>query len=131
MFGWFKKKKQYPPFDQLQASALKDQYFLRCAEWDLLAENRICVFDPAGPRVLTLDPWPELVFLAAKGQLTVQEYVYYAADQYDGSIPPLLDQTIVDELQTLLDYRIIRLAGSKQSLDPAYASPRSSRQNNR
>lgn len=129
MFGLFKKKKQYPPFDLLSASELKNKYFIRSAEWDLLTEDSIFVFDPNSPTTFTLDQWPQLVFLAAKGQMTVQEYVYYAADKYDSEIPQMLDKTILDQIQTLLEYKIIRLADSKQQLDPLYEVPKSKRDN--
>ena len=112
MFGLFRKKKQYPAFDLLFASELKNKYFIRSAEWDLLTEDSIFVFDPNSPGMFTLDQWPQLVFLAAKGQMTVQEYVYYAADKYDTEVPQMLDKTILDQIQTLLEYKIIRLADS-------------------
>jgi len=72
------------------------------------------VVDPHNPRVLTLDPWPQYIFIAANGQMTITEYVRYMADKYRGHIPKLLDKTIVDEVLTLLSYGIIELVEKKQ-----------------
>ena len=63
--------------------------------------------------------------------MTVQEYVYYAADKYDSELPKMLDKTILDQIQALLEYKIIRLADSKQQLDPLYEVPKSKRDNGR
>ena len=63
--------------------------------------------------------------------MTVQEYVYYAADKYDSEVPPMLDKTILDHIQTLLEYKIIRLADSKQQLDSLFEVPKSKRGNGR
>lgn len=129
MFGLFKKKKQYPPFDFLSASELKNKYFIRSAEWDLLTHNSIYVFDPHSPRMFTLDQWPQIIFLAAKGQMTLQEYVYYAADKYDSEVPQMLDKIILEQIDSLLEYKIIRLTNDKQQLDPLYEVPKSRRDN--
>ena len=67
----------------------------------------ITVTDPRGPRMLTMDPWPQIVFLESDGQRTVSEFVFCMADAYSGAIPANLDQTIVDELEKLVGYGII------------------------
>lgn len=128
MFRLFKKK-ELPPFPLLQESAYRDIYFVRMAEWDWIDGNRqhIVVTDPHQPRLLTFDPWPELVFIAANGQQTVSEYTHYMARQYSGDVPALLDQTVLDELKTLLGYRIIEMSPVKCRPDPLFELPRSDR----
>jgi len=73
MFNLFKRSSRYPPFAALRSFPGKDAYFIRVAQWHWLNDEMITVNDPNGPRVLTMDPWPQLVFLAANGQMTVQE----------------------------------------------------------
>jgi hypothetical protein len=113
MFGLFQKRKQIPPFDVLEASANRDKYFIRTAQWRMLNRDSVAVTDPHAPRILTLDPWPQLVFIAADGQRTVKEYVHHAASKYSGNVPGNLDKTILHEIETLLNYGIIALSNAK------------------
>jgi hypothetical protein len=69
----------------LQVYEARDHYFIRVAQWRWLSKEMICVVDPHGPRILTLDPWPQLVFLAASGTQTVSEYIYEMASKYTGA----------------------------------------------
>lgn len=85
------------------------------AQWDWLDRERIYVKDPHHPRVLTLDPWPQLVFLAANGQLTIAETVFALADQYSGTIPEELDKTVISEIEKLIIYGIIEYSETKKS----------------
>jgi hypothetical protein len=127
MFNFFKKKKQYPVFEALQAYNNKDSYFIRLAEWDWVNSGEIVVYDPYNPRLITLDPWPQWVFVAANGQMTIAEYVYFMADKYTGSIPPLLDKTIIDETENLCGYRIIGLVDERQRTKPEFELPKRDR----
>ncbi len=43
---------------------------------DWMDKNTIVVFDHYSPRILTLDPWPQLIFIGATGQKTIWEYVF-------------------------------------------------------
>ncbi len=127
MFNLFKKNKRYPPFPVLAAFDKKDAYFIRIAEWDFLDNQNIYINDPHGPRVFTLDPWPQIVFTAANGVLTVSEYIYYMADKYNGAVPGELDKTILHELNTLTNYKIIAFTNVKQRPKPAHDMPMSKR----
>ena len=124
MFGIFKNKKEHPAFDTLNNFNKKDFYFIRVTPWDWLNKEIITVFDPHNSRVFTLDAWPQYIFIAANGQMTVQEYVYYMADKYKGKIPDELDQTIIDELLTLIDYRVIEFSDHKQRPKPEFELPK-------
>src|SRR2546430_1194553 len=98
MFNLFNKK-QLPLFEHLYLSEYQNKYFVRIAEWDWLNKENITVYDSYQPRMLTLDPWPQLVFVAANGQMTVKEYVYYMAGKYSGSVPEILDKTILNQIE--------------------------------
>ena len=45
---------------------LGSKYFIRAATYDLV-DDRLVITDPNRPRVLTVDPWGEVVFAAASG----------------------------------------------------------------
>lgn len=96
MLGIFKRKKrQMPPFNDLNNSPLRGKYFIRLAPWDWLNQEMIHVFDLNSPRVITLDPWVQLVYLEADGQKTVPEFVYQIASGYGRNevIPHEIRQT--------------------------------------
>ena len=124
MFNLFKSNRKYPSFADLNAFSDKQKYFIRNAPWRPLDKDHISIMDPNGSRIFTLDPWPELVFIAADGQKTIEQYIYHMADKYSGQIPEALDKTILDEIQTLLGYNLIKLSEKKQRPDKAFDKPR-------
>lgn len=123
LFNFLRKKKPVPRFELLESSAIRNRYFIRTASWRNLDKQHIVVTDPHGPRLITLDPWPQIVFLEADGQLTITEYIHQLATQYSGEIPLLLDKTALDEIDTLLHYKIIALADSKKRPLPEFDGP--------
>lgn len=83
---------------------MKDQYFARTLQWNWLDDKMIHLFDHREGRMVTMDEWPQLVYLDADGQRTVDEYIHYMADQYEsGNIPEELDKAIIDVIQSLID----------------------------
>lgn len=114
---------KYPSFITLAAYINKNAYFIRVAQWYWLENNVIAVIDPHHPRKLSMDPWPQSVFLAADGQKTISEYTYSVADAYTGEIPPQLDQIIIEEIEKLISYRIIMLVNEPQDLNPLFKQP--------
>jgi hypothetical protein len=128
MFDLIKKyfSNERPYFDSLKAYAKKNKYFYRVAQWDWLTKTQIHIYDPHGPRLITLDIWPQLVFLDAKGQLTVAEYVNYMASQYKSKIPPKLDETIIYQLDSLAKLRVIEYSDIQIALDNKFDLPTSS-----
>ena len=124
MFNLFKKKqKQLPRFEILQSSEYRDKYFVRVAQWDWLDKEHITVTDPVGPRLFTLDARPQLVFIAANGQMTVTEYIHFMAGKYSGEAPGILGQRVINQIETLLGYRIIELRDTKSRPEPQYELP--------
>jgi hypothetical protein len=118
----FAKKK--PEFSSLKESPNKDKYFYRVATWTWHSEEEITIIDPNAPRVITLDPWPQLVFLDAKGKLTVTEYVYYMASRYSFKIPENLDKEILFNLDTLFQEKLIAFSDTPVTLDASIENPK-------
>ena len=119
MFSLFKKKRiELPEFEELKTSKIRDSYFIRRATWDWLDRETINVVDPNAPRVLTLDPWLQTIFLAANGQITITEFTNSMATKYGSksSIPDGLDRTILGEIQKLVDLKIVELLDESQFL---------------
>jgi len=128
MFGIFKRKKrEMPPFDDLNNSQLRDKYFIRLAPWDWLNQEMIHVFDLNSPRVITMDPWVQIIYLEADGQKTVHELVYQMASSYsrNEAIPHELDKQIIYVIDSLLKDKLIELLDSKKELPEHLKKPRS------
>jgi hypothetical protein len=124
MFNLFRSNKKLPPFPVLKKFPEKDSYFLRAASWMWTSESQIIAIDQHAPRVVTMDPWSQLIFLAAEGQKTIEEYVYSMAEQYIGKVPAKLDETIINEIQTLLTERMIVLSETKRRPEPDFDMPK-------
>jgi hypothetical protein len=123
MLNLFNKDKKYPPFETLQGFAHKDNYFVRTAQWRRLNKQMITVTDPRGPRMLTMDQWPQIAFLESDGQRTVTEFVHYLAGAYIGPVPANLDQTVVGELEKLVGYGIIAFRDQKGRPESVFDQP--------
>ncbi len=115
--------KKDPEFDHLKEFEFKDKYFYKTATWTIYDKGKICIIDPNSPRMITLDEWPQIIFLEAKGKLTVAEFVNYMASQYTSAIPKRLDETIIQELTALFNERLIAYSDSAVTLDPAFDEP--------
>lgn len=128
MFGIFKReKREMPPFDDLNNSPLKGKYFIRLAPWDWLNQEMIHVFDPNSPRVITMDPWVQIIYLEADGQKTVHEIVYQMASSYspNEAIPRELDKQIIYVIESLLNDKLVELLDSRKELPEHLKKPRS------
>lgn len=132
MFDFFRKhqKDETPEFNSLKSFPYKDKYFYRVAQWDWPTQTEIHIWDPHGPRMITLDDWPQIVFLESDGQRTVAEYVNYMASLYKSKIPPGLDETIIYQLNSLTELRLIEYSDIKKKVDINFDKPYSSRKNN-
>ncbi|MRG49077.1 hypothetical protein GFS24_28465 [Chitinophaga sp. SYP-B3965] len=73
--------------------------------------------------MFNLDPWPQIVFIAAKGKMTVVQYVADCASKYTSAIPTALDETIIYELDQLLHEKLIAFSDTVD-LDPLHDRPR-------
>ena len=70
-----------------------------------------------------MDPWPQIVFLAANGQRTIEEYVFEVADRYTGKIPDQLDETIIYQIQKLITEGVIELLDRKERPESEHDDP--------
>ena len=128
MFGLFKRKKrEMPPFADLNSSPLRDKYIIRLAPWDWLNRDMIHVFDLNSPRVITMDPWVQVIYLEADGQKTIHEIVYQMASGYrrNEAIPNELDKQILYVVDSLLRDKLIELLDGKKELPDHLKKPRS------
>jgi hypothetical protein len=126
MFNLFKnKKREIPPFNDLKNSLIKDKYFYRLAIWDWLNNDMIHVIDPNAPRMITMDPWPQIIYLSADGKMTIYEFVYFMASQYSSRqpIPEELDKTILEMIDSLLSEKLIELSDLKKELPERLKKP--------
>ncbi len=119
MFNFFKKKtKEIPPFNELGLSEHKNKYFLRISQWDWINPETIYVVDSNNSRMITLDPWPQLVYLDATGEKTISEFVYEMAGKYGRgeAIPKDLDLTLLETIDLLINEKLIKLADNPETL---------------
>ena len=128
MFNFFRKKFKSDIYslEALVDYANKDKYFVRVAHFMEFNFNQssITVIDPHGPRMITMDPWPERIFLNATGKLTIKEYIEETAKKYRGSVPDQLDSFIISELGKLVfEYKIIELTDIPNALKPEFEKP--------
>ncbi|WP_040281238.1 hypothetical protein [Psychroserpens damuponensis] len=112
-------------FKTLETSEYKNLYFHRTEDWDWLTSDMIRVIDSKSPRVITMDPWPQKIFLEALGQLTVEDYVHAVTKEYPkGNVPKELDDTILEMLVDLVyGDKIIAFSEVPITLDEALLNP--------
>lgn len=130
MFGLFRKKERVlPPFNELKNSDIKEKCFFRLAQWDWLDKDMIHVKDNHRSRMITMDPWPRLIFLEAEGQKTVHDFFYQMVSQYrrDEPVPDDLDVEVLEIIESLINERLIGLCNEKKKL-PYYLELPVSRQ---
>ena len=102
------------------------KYFHRVAAWDWLNKEMIHVTDPHGPRMITMDPWPQKIFLDATGERTIAGYITDMAASYPrGHVPAGLREMIIEELDKLAnDLRLVAFADRPVELDMAVKEAR-------
>jgi hypothetical protein len=83
MLNFLKSNKKLPPFETLKNYSKKDFFFRRIASWSWLNDNDIFVIDPNASRFITMDPWPQKIFLEANGQITIHDYIYEITKEYN------------------------------------------------
>jgi hypothetical protein len=99
-----------------------EKYIVRCARYDVM-NNQVIVIDPQSPRVITMDSWPQTVFLAADGEHTVSELIAKIGSQYADGIPDELPDQVRTIVTNLKSEGVIRLSDSPSPLPYYLASP--------
>lgn len=84
-------------------------------------DGHIVVIDPQSPRVVTLDPWLEVIFAAADGQHTTHEFIEKIKTQYSDGPPAKLEEQTVQLIDKLQAEGLIRFTDQKTQL-PYYLS---------
>jgi hypothetical protein len=103
---------------------LLPQYFHRTVRWDWSGPNLIHVVDDRSPRVITLDPWSQRIFLVATGKLTVKHLLREAAGWYpSGQVPADLDARILEDVRTLVSEGLLVLSTRPVQLPPELLAP--------
>jgi hypothetical protein len=100
---------------------MDNTYFSRAATWHLMDGHIVAhdSFSPKAPRVITMEPWPEVVFSMADGQHTVGEFIQHMSAQYPDRIPAGLPEQIHQIIRDLVEEGILSLHQAKKPL-PAY-----------
>jgi hypothetical protein len=102
---------------------MDDKYFSRCATWHPLSADQITVhdsFSSKAPRMITMEPWHQIIFLAADGEHTVDDFARHMEQQYE--VPPAgLREQIRELVGILVGEGILRLHDKPQALPPYFA----------
>ena len=106
----------------VEGSDMDSKYFIRNAQF-LLLNERVVIIDSNSPTVVTMDEWPELIFLAADGQHTIAEFIASIGSEYDGGMPEGLPEQIRSIIQDLSEHGYITLLSSKKTLPYYFAIP--------
>lgn len=97
-------------------------YFSRAARFDRVGDKIVAV-DPNAPRMITMDPWPELVFQMADGQHTVDQLRADLVSKYDKGAPAGLNEQVASIVRDLERERLIRLHAQPTTLQFYLAKP--------
>ena len=100
---------------------MDNRYFSRAATWSRLDERLVVhdSFSPKAQRMITMDRWHEVAFMAADGEHTVEDFVRHMGSQYEGGMPPGLREQIHGIINELTNEGILRLHEQPKPL-PAY-----------
>jgi len=126
LFDFFSKGKViYKPSLFFLNHDLKDKYFYRTIQFRYLDDKgSIMAMDNMSATVYTFDPWPQQIFLSATGQKTVYEFLIDMSKRYRGQVPELLDKTIIEELEKLVNIGRIKLSDEPVKLATEILLPR-------
>jgi len=125
MFNFFRKRSKSDAYllEILESYVNKDKYFVRVARFMELGFNQgtITVIDPHGPRMITMDPWLETIFLNATGLRTVKHILKIRLKTIMATIPSKLDSYIISELEKLVfEHKIIEFRDVPNVLKPPF-----------
>lgn len=112
-------------FEELEKSEIKEKFFYRTKSWDWFTNDAIFVVAENSPTFITMDPWPQKIFLDATGKTTVSEYIYSLAKEYPrNQVPEKLVQMILDTLfqlnekEKLIEFSSIPVELKKETIHP-------------
>ena len=126
-----KKKVSMPEFPALESSALKDKFFVRIKPWDWLTEKEIYVAAKLNdrPTMITMEYWPQQVYLLADGQITVSEFIHIVANRFikfNNPVPDNFDVDLLEVIEEMVnEMNIIKIKDVKTDLAADVAVPMS------
>jgi hypothetical protein len=97
-----------------------ERYFARCLRYDLV-NGDILITDNRSPRVITLDPSLVLIFGAADGQRTAQQFISELQAAFPPPAPPSVARQTYQLMAKMEEESLIRFADQKTQL-PYYLS---------
>jgi hypothetical protein len=100
-----------------------NQYFSRAATWNIMDKHLVVhdSFSPNAPRMITMEPWHEVVFSAADGQHTIEQFVQHMGQQYPQGMPKGLREQICQIIDELIGEGILRLHNEPKELPRYFA----------
>ena len=103
--------------------ASDDRYFSRAATWHLMDEHVVVhdSFSKLAPRMITMEPWHEVVFSAADGEHTIAEFVRQLGTQYGARPPKGLHKQVLGIIRVLEAEGIVRVHDAPKPLPPYFA----------
>jgi hypothetical protein len=110
----------------VQTDKYRDRYFVRCLRYDM-TDGHMLVMDNRSPRVITLDPSLELIFSAADGQRTAQQFIHELEAAFPGGARPSVARQTYQLLAKMEGEGLIRFTDQQTQL-PYYLSMPSSQQ---
>jgi len=112
-------------YKSLESSEYKNLYFHRTEQWDWHTSEMIRIIDSKKPRIITMDFWPQKIFLEALGQLTVADYIRVVAGEYPkGQVPEQLEEVILDMLEDLVyAENVVSFSDRPVTLDASLLNP--------
>eukprot|EP01133_Synstelium_polycarpum_P009304 gene9304-10910_t len=117
-----KKKVSMPVFESLEASTTKDMFFVRLKPWDWLTEKEIYVASKLNdrPTMITMEYWPQQIYLFANGQVTVSEFIHSMAKRFldwNNPVPENFDRILLEEFEALVnEVKIVEFTDLKSDL---------------
>lgn len=101
-----------------------DAYFSRSVAWHIIDEQVIAhdSSSPKAPRLITMEPWHEIVFMGADGEHTVGQFIAHLATQYDGGAPVDLREQVHEIIALLVEEGILRIHSEPTPLPANLAS---------
>lgn len=103
---------------------LPEKYFIRAATYDVV-DGALVITDPNRPRIVTVDPFPEIIFAAATGERTVGEFVDQLREQWGPEAPQNLSSQVEDQLRRLVDEGLVQVIDAPRKLTAYLARPTS------
>jgi hypothetical protein len=100
------------------------RYLRRNATFDL-KNDTLVAYRIDAPVVVSFDPWPAEVFLAADGKTTGQAFLDKATRAFKGKAPTELPDVVVQAIDDLVNEHVLVLADAPSDLPYYFSAPKS------